>query len=152
MRNYYLTIKQHYLKCLIIVVTLTAFGIEANSQKLKVGSVPAPVKAKLASMYPKAKAVKWEMEEGKYEAEFMHNQVETSVLFHQEGEYDQTEVEIPVSTVPKKILIYASVNMGGKRIKEASKISNAKNVITFEVEIGGKDYMFDANGNFLKKE
>lgn len=53
-------------------------------------------------MFPDVKADKWEKEDGKYEAEFRQNKVETSVLFEASGTYVQTETEIAVSELPKR--------------------------------------------------
>lgn len=47
---------------------------------------------------------------------------------------------------------YASTNLSGKKIKEAAKIASADGTLTYEAEIGDFDYIFDANGNFLKKD
>ena len=42
-------------------------------------------------------------------------------------------------------------NLPGEQIKEASKITDSKGVATFEAEIKNVDYIFDKNGNFIKK-
>jgi hypothetical protein len=42
--------------------------------------------------------------------------------------------------------------MPGKKIKEASHITDAKGVISYEAEIDGVDYIFDADGKMLRKE
>jgi putative PepSY-like beta-lactamase-inhibitor len=140
------------MKTIIILAGLLAFSFTANAQKVKESEVPAAVKTQLAAMFPGVKADKWEMENGKYEAEFKQNKIETSVLFEANGTYVQTETEIAVSELPDGVKDYVSKNLSGRKIKEAAKIASAEGSLTYEAEIGGADYMFDANGNFLRKE
>jgi hypothetical protein len=45
-----------------------------------------------------------------------------------------------------------SKNLSGKNIKEAAKIVDAGGTVTYEAEVQGTDYLFDANGNFIKIE
>ncbi|HEY6163058.1 MAG TPA: PepSY-like domain-containing protein [Bacteroidia bacterium] len=109
--------------------------------------VPAMVKTKFSSLYPGVKKVKWGKEDNKYEAEFEMNEVETSVLFDMNGNVLETETEVPVSQLPSSVSGYCSKNFSGKKIKEASKIVDAKGTVKWEAEIDGKDHLFDDNGN-----
>ena len=140
------------MKTIIILFGILALVINAHAQKLSESDVPAAVKTQFSSMFPNVKAYKWEKENGIYEAEFKQNKVETSVLFEADGKYFQTETEIAVSELPGGVRDYASKNLPGKKIKEASKIALADGTLTYEAEISGADYIFDANGNFLKKD
>ena len=130
-------------------VLMTTF---AFAQKIQEKDVPAAVKTKLTSMFPTAKVEKWEKEDGKFEAEFENNGTETSVIFEANGTYVQTEVEIPVTSLPTAINEYVKTNLAGKKIDEATKISNANGTISYEVEIGDSDYLFDIDGKFISKE
>ncbi|MEO8664887.1 MAG: PepSY-like domain-containing protein [Ignavibacteria bacterium] len=140
------------MKTLIFAILITGIALNANAQKLKESNVPSAVKTTFSSMYPGVKNVKWEKEDGKYEAGFEENKIETSVLFDANGIYTQKEVEIPVSELPDAIKNYVSANLSGKKIKEASKITEANGSISYEAEIGNQDYIFDQSGNLLKKE
>lgn len=128
-----------------------AFGF-ANAQKIKEAEVPAPVKAKFASLYPGVKAEKWEKEGANFEAEFDQNKVETSVLFDASGNLLETETEISPNDLPQTVKDYMAKNKPGMSIHEASKIVTAGGTVTYEVEVKDGDYIFDANGNFLNKE
>ncbi len=140
------------MKRTIIILILLCITYISNAQKLKESDVPAAVKNAFTSMYPSASSVKWEMENTQYEAEFKESAVETSVIFDAAGTYVQTEVEIAVKTLPVAVGEYLSKNVPGKKIKEAAKITDAKGTVTYEAEAGGTDYLFDANGGFLKKD
>jgi hypothetical protein len=123
----------------------------ANAQKIKETEVPAAVKSSFAKLYPNSKVEKWEKENGNYEAGFHINKVETSVLLDVNGTLKETETEIAVSVLPKPVSEYISKNVPGKKIKEASKITDVKGVITYEAEVDEVDYVFDSNGSFIKK-
>ncbi len=135
---------------LVLAIGFTAFT--ASAQKMKEAEVPAAIKAAFSKQYPNAKDAKWEKENGNYEAEFDNGKVETSALYTATGSLLETEIEINTSELPKTISDYVTKNLTGKKIKEASKITDTKGTITYEAEIDEADYIFDAKGNFLKKD
>jgi hypothetical protein len=139
------------MKRTIIIFCLLAFTYISNAQNLKESDVPAAVKNAFTSMYPSASAVKWEMENTQYEASSKKAALKPR-SFEENGTYVQTEVEIAVKSLPVAVDDYLSKNVPGKKIKEAAKITDAKGTVTFEAEAGGTDYLFDANGGFLKKD
>jgi hypothetical protein len=139
-------------KRLVLVLILVFAGLNIYSQDVKEADVPAAVKTKFAVMYPNVTGAKWEMENGKYEAEFKENNVATSVLFDGIGKYIQTEVEIPVSSLPNGVNEYAAKNLAGKKINEACQITSSDGTVSYEAEIDKDDYIFDSNGNFVKKD
>jgi phosphopantothenoylcysteine synthetase/decarboxylase len=114
--------------------------------------VPAAVKSKFASLYPNVKKAKWDKEAANYEAEFEVNEVETSVLFDATGNLLETETEIAVTALPKAVSDYVTKNYATEKIKEASKIVDSKGTVTYEAEVKSGDLIFDAQGNFIKKE
>lgn len=139
------------MKIIIISFILFVLTYTISAQKLKESNVPEAVKTAFTAMYPDANHIKWSMEDKKYEAEFKQYGVESSVLFETSGAYYQTETEIPKSSLPEAVREYVSKNLAGKKIKEAAKITDAKGTITYEAEVGGSDYLFDANGVFISK-
>jgi hypothetical protein len=139
--------KKTALMMVAVMITSLTFA-----QKMQEKDVPAAVKTKFTTMFPNTKVEKWEKEGGKFEAEFESNKIETSVIFEANGTYVQTEVEIPVSSLPTAINEYVKANLSGKKIAEATKITNANSIITYETEIDDTDYLFDANGKFISKE
>lgn len=136
------------ISTLLFVITL---GATAQAQKVKEANVPAAVKEAFTKMYPSANHVEWEMEGTNYEAEFDNNKTETSVEFTSTGNLVFTEVEIQTSELPAAALTYLNTNCAGKKVKEATKITDAAGVMTYEAEVDGADYIFDTNGQFLKK-
>jgi hypothetical protein len=137
---------------IIILLCFIGVGCNGKTQNLKEAEVPAAVKTKFAAMHPAVENVKWEKEDGKYEAEFEANKIKVSELFAANGTHLQTEAEIRVSSLPKGVNEYVIKNLSEKRIKEATKITGANGTITYEADIGNLDYLFDAEGKFIKNE
>ena len=152
------------MKKTTLIVALSLVVMAGYAQKVKEAEVPAAVKDAFAKKYPGLKA-EWEKEDGNYEAEFegkkmqvnMENgkatkqEVEGSVLISPDGTIIETEEEISTGTLPKSVGEYVSKNLGGKKIAEAFKITNTTGAISYEIEIGKDEYLFDSNGGFLKK-
>src|SRR5688572_17639702 len=149
----------------ILSIVVFAAGISMSyAQDLKESQVPAAVKEAFKKQFPDLASPEWEKEGAYYEAEFqvrrvnMENgkavkgSIEKSVLFNEAGTLLQTEVEIKVSELPAAVSDYVAKNLGGIKIKEAARITEANGTISYEAEVGKDDYIFDANGNFLKKE
>lgn len=136
----------------LLLFSIASLMANVNAQILKESEIPTAVKSKLAAMYPSAKIAKWEKENGIYSAEFKSNNAETAVLFELNGTHVQTQTEIPPSSLPANIAAFVKKTLGGKKIVEATKITHANGTITYETEIGHTDYLFDATGNFIRRE
>lgn len=138
-------------KTMLLIALSLGLG-SAVAQKIKEAEVPAVVKDSFAKKYPGIKAQEWEKEGTEYEAEFDMNKIETSASFDANGNFLQSEVEIKIADLPKGVSEYVAKNLAGKKIKEASKITEADGKVMYEAEVGEADYIFDSNGSFLKKE
>jgi hypothetical protein len=143
------------MKKLLIAAMALVIINNASAQKIKETEVPAAVKAKFKALYPAITKVKWEKENGAFEAGFDNGKVETSVLIDPSGNLKETEVEISLSALPKAASDYIAKNYAGYKISEAAKITDAKGVVTFEAEVSkmkkGMDVIFDASGKFIKE-
>lgn len=114
------------------------------------GGVPAAAKTTFAKLYPQAKGLKWDKEDGGYEASFTEKGKAMSLLFDTKGALKETETDIAVSELPAPVREYVAKQMPGKKIKEAAIIMDAAGMKKYEAEVGGKDLMFDANGKPIK--
>lgn len=115
-----------------------------------VDNTPVAVKSAITRLYPTAKNVKFEKEEGGYEASFKHNGKSMSVVLDAKGTVKETETEIAASALPASIRDYVAKQMPGKKIKEAAEIVDANGIKKYEAEVGGKDLMFDTAGKPLQ--
>jgi len=159
-----LIINQKNMKKITLIVALSLGLTAGYAQDVKEADVPAPVKEAFAKKYPGLKA-EWEKEDANYEAEFegkrmsvnmetgkgRKEEVEGTVLISPDGTILETEEEISVTSLPAGVVDYVSKNFGGKKVKEAFKITDSAGKVTYEAEVGKDEYLFDANGGFLKK-
>lgn len=140
----------------VFLVMAIAFSVSLFAQteeKSRKITVPANVKEAFAKDFPGNKA-KWGMEDGGYEAEFKINGNDASAVYDKKGHKKAVEVTIKTAEIPASALAYVKTNYPKSKITEAAKITDDKNVVTYEAEIGkdGKSYdvLFDASGKFIK--
>ncbi|WP_188050839.1 PepSY-like domain-containing protein [Flavobacterium sp. GP15] len=139
----------------LILVAAMAMSTVGFAQTKDKKEVPKVVKEAFQKEYPNTK-VKWDVEKDGFEAEFKMNGKEASADYDKAGHKLATEIEISKTEFPAKALTYIATTYPNKKIKETAKITDNKNVITYEAEvkIDGKDsdLIFDASGNFLKRK
>ncbi|MBI1837452.1 MAG: PepSY-like domain-containing protein [Flavobacteriia bacterium] len=129
----------------IIMLSLTSFG-----QTIKESEVPKEVKNAFAKKYPSVKKVKWEKENTDFEASFELKEVDHSVLLSKEGIILETEMEISEKELPKNIMESFRKNHLKEKITEIAKITTNKGVVKYEIEIKGKDFLYDASGKLIQ--
>lgn len=139
------------MKKLILMTVAAMITSFTFAQKTQDKNVPATIKTSFLKQYPDAKEVKWEKENGNYEAEFEVGETDYSVLLDASGNIIETEIEISVDALPANAKEYVSKNHAEQKIKEAAKITDAKGTVTYEAEIKGTDLLFDSNGVFIKE-
>ncbi len=136
-----------------ILIILAGLGSSlAIGQDLKKSEVPAAVTAKFASLYPNVTNEEWEKEDGNYEVEFETDNKETNVIIDASGNLVGSSAEVGPNDLPKAIIEYAGKNFPGKKLKEMTKMTDSKGIVTYEIQIHNDEMIFDANGNFVKKE
>jgi Putative beta-lactamase-inhibitor-like, PepSY-like len=137
-------------KLMMMSALVAAIGFSACAQKLDASKVPAAVKAAFTKQFPGA-TVKWEKEDGKFEAGFKQNGNTMSALFEANGTMTESEMDMKVTDLPATVLAYVKEHYAGKKIKEGAKITKADGTVNYEAEVDGKDVIFDATGKFLKE-
>jgi hypothetical protein len=144
---------KNFLPVLALAFTATLFA--QTETKAKKNEVPLKVKEAFQKEYPSKKA-KWSKENDGYEAEFNMNGSDASAVYDKNGHRTAFEIDIKTSELPKAVLDYMKKNYPSDKITEAAKTTDDKNAITYEAEIRIKgkshDILFDANGNYIKKE
>lgn len=133
------------MRSIIVMVVAITTGTFSFAQK-KVNPPTAVITA-FNKQFPGATKIKWEKEDGKYEAGFIQKNKAISALFSAAGSLEETEIVIPVLDLPAAALQYARAK--GK-IKEATKITLANGSIKYEAQVNGKDLFFDGAGNLIK--
>lgn len=151
------------MKKMMLFLIIATFSIavmaqtkEKEEKKEKKVEVPAVVKTAFQKDYPSVKDVKWDAEDGNFEAEFKLNGIENSANYDKAGIRLEVETAIKTDQLPKTALDYITKNYPTYKITEAAKITNSKNVVTYEAELklGKKemDLVFDVAGKFIREE
>ena len=137
------------IMAILFAMGSTTFAQENESSKTI--NVPAVVKNALQKKYPEAKKITWEKEDGNYEANWGGKSGEdNSVQFTPSGTFIEIVKAIPVRSLPEPVIVYVNKHYKGTKITEAGKVTDAEGKISYEVELKGKDVIFDENGNFVK--
>ncbi len=142
------------MKKLIAIALLGLMVSQMSAQKIKEGEVPKVVKDAFTKAYPSAKDVKWDKEDGSFEASFDLSKKDMSVLLNDMGMIKEVETEIDKSELPKVIQETLKKVYAGYKIEEVAKIvSNGVTTYEAEVEKGEKTFelIFDSNGKLLMK-
>jgi len=137
------------MKKLILIACVGSFSLMSCAQKNN-DKIPATVKSAFAKKYPAVKKAKWDVEDKNFEVGFEENEVDISILYDAQGNEKEVEKEINMKDLPQAMKDYIAKNYSGAKMQETAKITDDKGVSTYEVEIKGKDLLFDLNGNFIK--
>ncbi len=138
------------MKKIMLFLLLAGMLQNLSGQKISASKVPAPITNAFKKQYPDVKSVTWETEKGNFEANFKRNGTATSVLYDENGNLEETEVDIKVSELPASVGTYVKAHYKST-IKEASKITKPNGEITYEATLSNTDVIFDSNGNYLKE-
>ena len=89
-----------------------------------------------------------------FEAEFKLKGSDASAVYDKKGYRKEIEITIKTVELPNEAIQYVKKNYPKSKITEAAKITNDKNLVTYEAEIkkDGKTYevLFNDNGKFIK--
>ncbi len=144
------------MKKFFLTSALLFTGIAVNAQDIKTSSVPEAVKQSFTKLYPNIVDVKWEMEEGNYEAKFKQNKEKTDLLFDTSGKLIQTETKLSsANDLPAAITATLKKDFSGYEFEDFEKIITAegKELYEVEAEMKEKEYelLFDASGLLVKQ-
>jgi hypothetical protein len=118
--------------------------------------IPDIVKRAMNKDYPQAQKVKWLDEGNVLEAEFMLSQSECTAHYDRSGHRKEFEMDIPIGQMPEPARMYLQANYSGSDIRQTSRVTDANNVMTYEVEITvdrqPMKLTFDTNGRLIGQE
>ena len=142
------------LTTILFALTSTTFAQETEGGNSHI-NVPVVVKNANMKKYPQSKMhhITWEKEKGNYEANWGGKDGEAnSVTYSPRGEFIEIVKEIPVKDLPKGVFTYVDEHHKGAKFSDVGRVTDAQGKTFYEVEIHGKDVIFDENGNFVKEE
>ncbi|MGE9310538.1 PepSY-like domain-containing protein [Niabella sp. CJ426] len=109
------------MRKVIFVLLALVNVLLANAQKVSDKVVPVAVKSSLQEKYPNAKVLKWERENGNYEAGFEVATTGYSVLMDASGKILETETEIKKDELPANAKAHVAKYYAGQKIKATAK-------------------------------
>lgn len=145
------------MKKLLMLFAGIALVISVSAANQKDDKIPATAKGGFAAKFPSAQKAKWSIEKpGEFEVEYVLSGVESSALFDAEGNLLETETEIKESELPATVKATLARDFKGYKLDEIEKVTDAKGIITFEMEAAkGKEKLeisFDTTGKLVSKE
>ncbi|QNF31205.1 PepSY-like domain-containing protein (plasmid) [Adhaeribacter swui] len=131
------------------IVALSACTPDTQSQK-----VPKQIVAAFQKIHPEANITQWNDESPIWEAKYKNSQEIGAVSFNPKGEVVETELEIDDSQLTNQtaILEYIHSKYPKEEMQSIEKITKQDGNITYEIQITGKELVFDSQGNFLEEE
>ncbi len=139
---------------IMLALNTASFAQENEGGHEKI-MVPAVVKKANLEKYPESKNYKitWEKEKGNYEANWGGKDGEAnSVQYTPSGKFIEMVKAIPTKDLPQGVVAYAKEHYKTTKFGDVGRATDANGKISYEVEIHGKDVIFDENGNFVKEE
>jgi hypothetical protein len=145
-------IREKNMKNLLLSALIICAAVStACSQDIKAKDVPEVVKTSLMKQYPDAHTVSWEKEKGNYEANWGGKSGEdNSVQFTPKGDFIEIVKAMNVSELPQSVSDYVKEHYKNAKIAEAGRKTDAKGINFYEVEVKGKELLFDEKGNFIQ--
>lgn len=142
------------LTAILFALSSTTFAQE-NEGGNKHINVPEVVKNANMKKYPESKThhITWETEKGNYEANWGGKDGEAnSVTYTPSGTFLEIVKEMPLNQLPKSVNVYIKEHFKNAKFGDVGKVLDAQGKTSYEVEINGKDKIFDSKGNFVKSE
>ena len=137
------------MKKLFLLLTLAAFLNSAQAQKCSAKNVPAPVMDAFNKNYPDTKKCHWGKDSANYQVSFYNGKAPVAVTYSAGGKRIITEMQMPVEDLPQAVSAYVQKHYPDEIFQEVAQITDAAQVITYEVQVKDLDLVFDAKGNFI---
>ncbi|MDQ3141728.1 MAG: PepSY-like domain-containing protein [Bacteroidota bacterium] len=119
-----------------IIILTCLFSWNLNSQRVALKNLPLNLSQAFQLKYPEVKKVSWEKENStEYEAEFVQNSKETSVLFDASGRWLSSETALKPQELPNNVKEAINKQFMGYKIEEACLKNDPTQGEHYEVEL-----------------
>jgi hypothetical protein len=138
----------------ILIPIISILQLAACSQSSKTPEVPGNISEAFTLLHPTATILKWNDEPPIWEAKYEDGEEEGAVSFNDQAEVVETELVISENELPNapKIPDYIKANYRSGKIQGCEKITKQDGTIIYEIQITGKEIVFDAEGKYLSEE
>ena len=138
----------------LILILSTILALSNCKQNNSDEPVPEIIKKAFDKIHPNAVILKWNDESPVWEAKYKEGAEVGAVSFDANGSVTETELVIAKEQLPDGSAIpdYIATNYPKEKIQSCEKITLANGTVTYEIQITGKELVFDQAGNFLEEE
>jgi hypothetical protein len=139
----------------LIVFSLIVLSVlSACNQITKTRQVPTNIAEAFVKLHPNATILQWNDEPPIWEAKYKDGKEKGAVSFNDKAEVTETELVVSESELPNASLIpdYIKANYPNEKIQGCEKITKQDGSIIYEIQITGKEIVFDATGKYLSEE
>jgi hypothetical protein len=139
---------------LSLAILLFACNQKQEEKVAETRKVPQTIEDAFKKLHPTATILKWNDEPPIWEAKYQEDKEKGAVSFDSIAHITETELVIAESelqnlpSIPK----YIKENYPTEVIKGCEKIDKQNSVIIYEIQITGKELLFDNTGKFLSEE
>ena len=105
-------------------------------------------------MHPTATILKWNDEPPIWEAKYEQGSEHGAVSFNDKAEVTETELVIPETQLPtlNSIPEYMKAHYPTEKMQRCELITKQDGTINYEIQITGKEIVFDRQGKYLSEE
>ena len=129
----------------LFLLIFSAFLGTANAQLLETSKVPQTIRSVFEKRYPGI-SPKWELEDGKFDAEFKRDHKKVEIFFDRKGNSSE---KIEADKIPTEITTYINEHYKGEKPKKIKKLITMNDEVSYTLEVHSKMLTFDSKGNFL---
>ncbi len=137
------------MKNVIIAALLLFSSFPLLGQVIEIREVPVLIVTAFANAHPKANKVQWRKLGHNYEAFYDRPKGDIVLIYDSSAKVVETQEEILLPPEPIKKYIWATYNNDKLLLK---RITDSEGKVTYKGVIKSQKLLFDADGNFIKKE
>ena len=138
----------------ILIPIISILLMAACNQSSKTREVPSNIEEAFTKLHPNATIEKWNDEPPIWEAKYKDGEEKGAVSFNDKAEVVETELVVSENELPNAPIIpdYIKANYLNEKIQGCEKITKQDGTIIYEIQITGKEIVFDREGKYLSVE
>ena len=140
------------MKNLFSLLLLSFVFVQMHAQKLDAKDVPAPVTDAFNTSHPSVKDADWKKDGKYYSVAYEVNKLDNTVTYDINGALVTTNEGIPVLNLPKCVADYVRLKYPHDKIKKASKVTAADNMVSYIAKVDNQNLHFDLACNLTSAE